>query len=123
MKDYIPFLLLLGAFVSAMLFYLSSRKSPPKKIRKLPSKVQPKALAKANKPSIEELLKSKKKPEPSILGMVLRENIIRTTRKNPDQIADALRVWLKEEGAKSSTQVAKNTVKKNTPITSKTKKR
>jgi len=115
MKDYIPFLLLLGAFLSAALFYGASRKKPPKKITKgTTPKVQAKApaLPKAEKSSIETLLKNNKQLKPSILGMVLRENIIRKTRNDPAQTANALRVWLKEESARASSDVKGNPGKK-----------
>jgi flagellar biosynthesis/type III secretory pathway M-ring protein FliF/YscJ len=125
MKDYIPFLLILGAFLSAALFYGASRKKPQKKVAKGTPKVQPKAppkvLPKAEKSSIEDLLKNNKQPKPSILGMVLRENIIRKTRNDPAQTANALRVWLKEESAKTSSEV-KGNPGKNAPGAGKSKK-
>ncbi|PIQ99658.1 MAG: hypothetical protein COV66_10925 [Nitrospinae bacterium CG11_big_fil_rev_8_21_14_0_20_45_15] len=130
MKDFIPFLLVLGAFLSAVLFYGASRKKPPKKIAKGVPKVQPKsppqALStvppKADKSSIEDLLKKNKQLKPSLLGMVLRENIIRKTRKDPAQTANALRVWLKEEGTKTSSELKRNPGK-NVPDAGKSTKR
>jgi|GEM_PF-3916125 len=122
MKEYVPFLLVFGAFVSCALFYFSSRKKPVRKKRKIAPKAPAKALQPTNKQSIEELLKNNKKPEPSILGMILRENIIRTTRRNPDQIAEALRVWLKEESSKNPAR-NQNSVDKKPPVSGKAKKR